>query len=158
MFRCGFGYDVHRLVSGRELILGGVKIPYSKGLSGNSDADVLIHSIIDALFGALALGDIGTFYPDNDLAYKDIDSRILLRKTYTLITEKGWKINNLDAVICCQQPKLQPFIKNMRTNLAADLLCEIGQISVKATTEEGLGISGQGEGISAFCQLLLVTE
>jgi len=158
MFRCGFGYDVHRLVSGRELILGGVKIPYSKGLSGNSDADVLIHSIIDALFGALALGDIGTFYPDNDLAYKDIDSRILLRKTYALITEKGWKINNLDAVICCQQPKLQPFIKNMRTNLAADLLCEIGQISVKATTEEGLGISGQGEGISAFCQLLLVTE
>ena len=158
MFRCGFGYDVHRLVSGRELILGGVKIPYSKGLSGNSDADVLIHSIIDALFGALALGDIGTFYPDNDLAYKDIDSRILLRKTYTLITEKGWKINNLDAVICCQQPKLQPFIKNMRTNLAADLLCEIGQISVKATTEEGLGISGQGEGISAFCQLLLVTD
>ena len=113
MFRCGFGYDVHRLVSGRELILGGVKIPYSKGLSGNSDADVLIHSIIDALFGALALGDIGTFYPDNDLAYKDIDSRILLRKTYTLITEKGWKINNLDAVICCQQPKLQPFRKNM---------------------------------------------
>ena len=158
MFRCGFGYDVHRLVSGRELILGGVKIPYSKGLSGNSDADVLIHSIIDALFGALALGDIGTFYPDNDLAYKDIDSRILLRKTYALITEKGWKINNLDAVICCQQPKLQPFIKNMRTNLAADLLCEIGQISVKATTEEGLGISGQGEGISAFCQLLLVTD
>ena len=158
MFRCGFGYDVHRLVSGRELILGGVKIPYSKGLSGNSDADVLIHSIIDALFGALALGDIGTFYPDNDLAYKDIDSRILLRKTYALITEKGWKINNLDAVICCQQPKLQPFIKNMRTNLAADLRCEIGQISVKATTEEGLGISGQGEGISAFCQLLLVTD
>jgi 2-C-methyl-D-erythritol 2,4-cyclodiphosphate synthase len=158
MFRCGFGYDVHRLVSGRELILGGVKIPYSKGLSGNSDADVLIHSIIDALFGALALGDIGTFYPDNDLAYKDIDSRILLRKTYALITEKGWKINNLDAVICCQQPKLQPFIKNMRTNLAADLLCEIGQISVKATTEEGLGISGQGDGISAFCQLLLVTD
>lgn len=158
MFRCGFGYDVHRLVSGRELILGGVKIPYSKGLSGNSDADVLIHSIIDALFGALALGDIGTFYPDNDLAYKDIDSRILLRKTYALITEKGWKINNLDAVICCQQPKLQPFIKNMRANLAADLLCEIGQISVKATTEEGLGISGQGDGISAFCQLLLVTD
>ena len=158
MFRCGFGYDVHRLVSGRELILGGVKIPYSKGLSGNSDADVLIHSIIDALFGALALGDIGTFYPDNDLAYKDIDSRILLRKTYALITEKGWKINNLDAVICCQQPKLQPFIKNMRTNLAADLLCEIGQISVKATTEEGLGISGQGDGISAFCKLLLVTD
>ena len=158
MFRCGFGYDVHRLVSDRELILGGVKIPYSKGLSGNSDADVLIHSIIDALFGALALGDIGTFYPDNDLAYKDIDSRILLRKTYALITEKGWKINNLDAVICCQQPKLQPFIKNMRTNLAADLLCEIGQISVKATTEEGLGISGQGDGISAFCQLLLVTD
>lgn len=158
MFRCGFGYDVHRLVSGRELILGGVKIPYSKGLSGNSDADVLIHSIIDALFGALALGDIGTFYPDNDLTYKDIDSRILLRKTYTLITEKGWKINNLDAVICCQQPKLQPFIKNMRANLAADLRCEIGQISVKATTEEGLGISGQGDGISAFCQLLLVTD
>jgi 2-C-methyl-D-erythritol 2,4-cyclodiphosphate synthase len=158
MFRCGFGYDVHRLVSGRELILGGVKIPYSKGLSGHSDADVLIHSIIDALLGALALGDIGTFYPDNDLAYKDIDSRILLRKTYTLIREKGWKLNNLDAVICCQEPKLQPFINTMRANLALDLHCAIEQISLKATTEEGLGISGKGEGISAFCQLLLVKD
>ena len=158
MFRCGFGYDVHRLVSDRELILGGVKIPYSKGLSGNSDADVLIHSIIDALFGALALGDIGTFYPDNDLAYKDIDSRILLRKTYTLIREKGWKLNNLDAVICCQEPKLQPFINAMRANLALDLLCAREQISLKATTEEGLGISGEGDGISAFCQLLLVKD
>jgi 2-C-methyl-D-erythritol 2,4-cyclodiphosphate synthase len=158
MFRCGFGYDVHRLVSDRELILGGVKIPYSKGLLGHSDADVLIHSIIDALLGALALGDIGTFYPDNDLAYKDIDSRILLRKTYTLITEKGWKLNNLDAVICCQKPKLQPFINAMRANLALDLHCAIEQISLKATTEEGLGISGKGEGISAFCQLLLVKD
>jgi len=158
MFRCGFGYDVHCLVSDRELILGGVKIPYSKGLLGHSDADVLIHSIIDALLGALALGDIGTFYPDNDLAYKDIDSRILLRKTYTLITEKGWKLNNLDAVICCQEPKLQSFINAMRANLALDLHCAIEQISLKATTEEGLGISGKGEGISAFCQLLLVTD
>ena len=158
MFRCGFGYDVHCLVSDRELILGGVKIPYSKGLLGHSDADVLIHSIIDALLGALALGDIGTFYPDNDLAYKDIDSRILLRKTYTLITEKGWKLNNLDAVICCQEPKLQSFINAMRANLALDLHCAIEQISLKATTEEGLGISGKGEGISAFCQLLLVKD
>ncbi|MEN6445360.1 MAG: 2-C-methyl-D-erythritol 2,4-cyclodiphosphate synthase [Candidatus Cloacimonas sp.] len=156
MYRCGFGYDVHRLIEGRDLILGGVKIPYSKGLLGHSDADVLIHCIIDALLGALALGDIGTHYPDNDLAYKDINSRILLRKTYKIITEKGWQLNNLDTVICCQNPKLQPFISPMRQNIAADLECELQQISVKATTEEGLGISGKGEGISAFCQLMLV--
>jgi len=158
MLRCGFGYDVHCLVAGRELILGGVKIAYHKGLAGYSDADVLIHAIIDALLGALAMGDIGTLYPDNDLAYKDIDSRILLRRTYTLITDNGWLLNNLDAVICCQQPKLQPYIQEMRVNLAEDLNCAIGQISIKATTEEGLGVSGKGEGISAFCQLLLVTD
>jgi len=156
MIRSGFGYDVHRLVKDRELILGGVKIPHSKGLLGYSDADVLLHSIIDALLGALALGDIGTHFPDNDLAYKDIDSRLLLRKTYILISGKGWKINNLDATICCQEPKLKPFIYDMRKNIASDLNCDLEQISVKATTEEGLGLSGKGEGISAFCQLLLI--
>jgi 2-C-methyl-D-erythritol 2,4-cyclodiphosphate synthase len=156
MYRCGFGYDVHRLIEGRDLILGGVKIPYSKGLLGHSDADVLIHCIIDALLGALALGDIGAQFPDKDLAYKDINSRLLLRKTYKTITEKGWQLNNLDTVICCQDPKLLPFILPMRKNIAEDLVCELQQISVKATTEEGLGISGKGEGISAFCQLMLV--
>ena len=156
MIRSGFGYDVHRLVKDRELILGGVKIPHSKGLLGYSDADVLLHSIIDALLGALALGDIGTHFPDNDLAYKDIDSRLLLRKTYILISGKGWKINNLDATICCQYPILKPFIYKKKKNIACDLNCDLEQISVKATTEEGLGLSGKGEGISAFCQLLLI--
>ncbi len=155
MLRIGSGYDVHRLTEGRKLILGGVEIPFEKGLLGHSDADVLIHAIIDALLGALALGDIGAHFPDNDKQYKDIDSRILLRKLYELILAKGWKISNLDSTICAQAPKLRPFIEAMRSNLAADLSCTPEQISVKATTEEGLGVSGQGEGISANCVVLL---
>ncbi len=155
MYRIGFGYDVHRLVPNRKLILGGVQIPFAKGLSGHSDADVLLHSICDALLGALALGDIGTHFPDNDNNYKDIDSRILLRKVHSLVREKGWQLTNLDSTICAQEPKLMSFIESMRSNLATDLNCGIGQISVKATTEEGLGISGLGEGISASCVVLL---
>jgi len=155
MLRIGYGYDVHRLAEGRKLILGGAEIPFEKGLLGHSDADVLIHAIIDALLGALALGDIGSHFPDNDKVYKDIDSRILLRKVSELILAKGWKLANLDSTICAQAPKLRSFIDIMRVNLAADLSCPIEQISVKATTEEGLGVSGQGEGISASCVVLL---
>lgn len=155
MYRIGTGYDVHRLVQGRALILGGVHIPHEFGLLGHSDADVLIHAIIDALLGALALGDIGAHFPDNDAKYRGIDSRILLRKVYALVTEKGWELSNLDSTICASAPKLRPFIDAMRENLSADLQCELSQVSVKATTEEGLGVSGQGEGISASCTLLL---
>lgn len=155
MLRIGFGYDVHRLTEGRKLILGGVHIPFAKGLLGHSDADVLIHAIIDALLGALALGDIGLHFPDTDPAYKDANSRVLLRHTHTLIKTKGWAIGNLDCTICAQAPKLRPFIDAMRTNIAVDLCCDIDSISVKATTEEGLGISGSGEGMCAYCNAIL---
>jgi len=158
MFRIGSGYDVHRLVEGRKLILGGVEIPFEKGLLGHSDADVLIHSIIDAMLGALALGDIGSHFPDTDSAYQEIDSRVLLRKVHQLVVRKGWTLNNLDATVCAEQPKLRIYIDAMRANLAADLSCSVNIISVKATTEEGLGVSGKGEGISAFCTLLLAPE
>ncbi|MDY0152750.1 MAG: 2-C-methyl-D-erythritol 2,4-cyclodiphosphate synthase [Candidatus Cloacimonas sp.] len=155
MLRIGNGYDVHRLVKGRALILGGVTIPFPLGLQGHSDADVLVHAIIDALLGALSLGDIGSHFPDNDASYKDIDSRLLLRKAYKLVTQQGWELNNLDATICAQAPKLRSYIDLMRENLRSDLQCEISQISVKATTEEGLGVSGEGAGISAMCVLML---
>jgi 2-C-methyl-D-erythritol 2,4-cyclodiphosphate synthase len=155
MLRIGHGYDVHRLIEGRPLILGGVQIPFEKGLLGHSDADVLIHRICDALLGALALGDIGQHFPDTALAYKNLDSRILLRSCAEMIREKGWKLLNLDSTICAQEPKLRPFIMAMRINLAADLNCDPELISVKATTEEGLGFSGRGDGISATCVLLL---
>ena len=155
MFRIGYGYDVHQLTESRKLILGGVDIPYPKGLLGHSDADVLIHAIIDALLGALALGDIGSNFPDTDSSYKNIDSRILLRKTYELITEKHYKINNLDATICAEKPKLRPYIYQMRANIAADLNCHIDRISVKATTEEQLGISGSEAGMTAHCVVLI---
>jgi 2-C-methyl-D-erythritol 2,4-cyclodiphosphate synthase len=156
--KIGFGYDVHRLVTGRILYLGGVEIPFEKGLLGHSDADVLIHAIIDALLGALAWGDIGNWFPDNDNSYKDIDSRILLRKVMSKIAEAGWKIGNLDCTICAQQPKLAPFILEMRENLAADLDSPLDCISVKATTEEGLGISGSGAGMSAMTVVLLMPK
>ena len=155
MIRIGSGYDVHRLVAGRMLVLGGVQIPFELGLLGHSDADVLIHAIVDALLGALALGDIGAHFPDTDSQYKDIDSRILLNKVYALVKEQGWQLVNLDATICAQAPKLSPYINAMRSNLALDLDCALQQISVKATTEEGLGVSGKGEGIAAYCHLLL---
>lgn len=155
MLRIGSGYDVHRLAKGRALILGGVNIPYESGLLGHSDADVLIHAIIDALLGALALGDIGAHFPDTDSSYKDIDSRILLRKVALLVKNSGWELNNLDATLCAEAPRLSSFIDAMRTNLAEDLGCDRGLISIKATTEEGLGFSGRGEGISASCSLLL---
>lgn len=155
MTRIGFGYDVHRLVPGRRLVLGGVDIPFEKGLDGHSDADVLIHAIIDALLGALALGDIGIHFPDTDPSYKDFDSRVLLRRTYSLASQKGYGLVNLDCTLCAAKPKLQPFIPAMRDNIAEDLDCDPLQISVKATTEEGLGVSGSGKGIACHCVALL---
>ncbi len=156
--RIGLGYDVHRLIPGRKLIIGGVTIPCEKGLLGHSDADVLIHSICDALFGALALGDIGTHFADTDPAFKDIDSRILLKNCYKLVQKQGYSLVNLDATVCAAAPKLSPHIPAMRKILAEDLDCELDQISIKATTEEGLGISGCGEGMSATVVVLIKPE
>lgn len=153
--RIGFGYDVHRLVEGRKLILGGVEISHETGLLGHSDADVLIHSICDALLGALAMGDIGRHFADSDPAFKDIDSRILLKRCYSMILEKNYKIANLDATICAAAPKLAPYIAEMQMNIARDLDCDPDSISIKATTEEGLGISGCGEGMSATAVILI---
>ncbi len=153
--RIGTGYDVHRLVEGRDLILGGVTIPYEKGLLGHSDADVLLHAIMDALLGAAALGDIGLHFPDTDPAYEGASSLELLKKVGDLLSEKLFFIENIDATIIAQAPKMRPYIDTMRTNIAEALLLEIDQVNVKATTEEGLGFTGSGEGISAqaICML-----
>ena len=153
--RIGMGYDVHRLVEGRDLIIGGVKIPYEKGLLGHSDADVLLHAISDALLGAAALGDIGKHFPDTDPAYKGISSLILLGKVGELLEEKGFLIENIDATIIAQAPKMRPHIDTMRENIAQALGIMVEQVNVKATTEEGLGFTGTGEGISsqAICML-----
>lgn len=147
--RIGLGYDVHKLVEGRPLIIGGVNIPYEKGLLGHSDADVLIHAIMDAMLGALALGDIGKHFPDTDEKYKGADSMKLLECVNDLINEKGYKINNIDSIIIAQSPKMAPHIEQMRKNIANVLNTEIDNISVKATTEEGLGFTGTKQGISA---------
>ncbi len=154
--RIGFGYDVHKLVENRKLILGGVNIPFEKGLLGHSDADVLIHAVIDAILGALAKGDIGVLFPDADEKYKDIDSRILLRKIYEIMQDSGYEIGNLDTTICAQQPKLQSYIHQMRENLASDMQTDISNISIKATTEEGIGFIGEGKGISATSVVLII--
>ena len=153
--RIGHGYDVHRMVEGRALVLGGVRIPYEKGLLGHSDADVLLHAICDALLGAAALGDIGKHFPDNDESFENIDSRILLRKTVELIINKGYKINNIDATVIAQKPKLAMFIQLMRENIALDCGIGIDCVNVKATTEEGLGFTGALLGISAHAVCLL---
>lgn len=153
--RIGFGYDVHQLAENRKLILGGVEIPFEKGLLGHSDADVLIHAIIDALLGSLALGDIGSHFPDHSQEYKNIDSRFLLRKTYHLILDKDYRLINLDATICAQHPKLRSYIDTMRQNISSDLNVDISQISIKATTEEHLGISGSELGMTAYAVVLL---
>ena len=153
--RIGHGYDVHKLVEGRDLILGGVKIPYEKGLLGHSDADVLTHAVMDALLGAAALGDIGKHFPDSDPAYKGADSLALARHVAALLAEKGWRPVNVDSTILCQAPKLAPHIPAMAANLAAALGMEAGAVSVKATTEEHLGFTGQGLGIAAHAVALL---
>ena len=155
--RIGMGYDVHRLVEGRELIIGGVKIPYEKGLLGHSDADVLLHAIMDALLGAAALGDIGKHFPDTDPAYKGVSSIKLLEKVGELLEENHVFIENIDATIIAQAPKMRPHIDTMRENIAKALLIDVGQVNVKATTEEGLGFTGSGEGISSQAICLVTT-
>jgi len=155
MFRIGHGYDVHRLVEGRKLILGGVEIPHTVGLLGHSDADVLLHAIMDAMLGALALGDIGHLFPDNDDSFKDADSAKLLEKVCEVCREKGYVIGNVDSTIIAQAPKLAPYIIQMREKIAAVCGCDISQISVKATTEEKLGFTGEKLGISAHSVVLM---
>ena len=158
--RVGMGYDVHKLVEGRKLILGGVDIPYEKGLLGHSDADVLLHAIMDALLGAAALGDIGKHFPDTDDKYKGISSLELLKEVGRLLNENNYTIENIDATIIAQRPKMLPHIQKMRENIAGVLGIQLNQINVKATTEEGLGFTGSGEGISsqAICALTSVSN
>ena len=153
--RIGHGYDAHRLVEGRALILGGIHIPYEKGLLGHSDADVLCHAVMDAILGALALGDIGEFFPDNDPAYKDADSLVLLGKVRGMMEKMGWQIGNLDVTVIAQAPKLKPYIAQMRECLAAACAARMGDISVKATTEERMGFTGSGEGVCAHAVCIL---
>ena len=153
--RIGHGYDVHRLVEGRELVLGGVKIPYEKGLLGHSDADVLTHALMDALLGACALGDIGKLFPDSDVAYKGADSVELLKKVCSLIYSKGYRISNVDCTVLAQRPKLAPHIPQMRENLSNAMDIAADCVSVKATTEEGLGFTGEGLGIAAHAVALI---
>lgn len=153
--RIGHGYDVHKLVENRKLILGGVEIPYEKGLLGHSDADVLLHAISDALLGAAALGDIGKHFPDTDANYKGIDSRKLLRRVVELIKKNGYAVGNIDCTIIAQRPKLMKHIDLMRKNIAEDCCIDIACINVKATTEEGLGFTGDGSGISAHAVCIL---
>ena len=153
--RIGMGYDVHRLTEGRRLIMGGVEIPYEKGLLGHSDADVLVHAVMDALLGAAALGDIGKHFPDTDPAYKGISSIALLKKVGELLEENCFLIENIDATIIAQAPKMRPHIDRMRQNMADALGIDISQINVKATTEEGLGFTGTGDGISSQAICLL---
>ncbi|MGN0623241.1 MAG: 2-C-methyl-D-erythritol 2,4-cyclodiphosphate synthase [Oscillospiraceae bacterium] len=147
--RIGHGYDVHKLTEGRKLILGGVEIPHEKGLLGHSDADVLVHAVMDSLLGAAALGDIGKLFPDSDPAYKGADSIELLKEVCRVISEKGYSVGNIDSTVCAQAPKLSPYIDQMRKNIAAACKIDISQVSVKATTEEGLGFTGEKLGISA---------
>lgn len=154
-FRIGTGFDVHQLVEGRDLIIGGVKIPYERGLLGHSDADVLLHAIADALLGAAALGDIGKHFPDNDPAYKGADSRVLLRSVVAHVRAAGWQVGNVDATIIAQAPKMAPHIEQMRRNIASDCAVVPDRISVKATTTEMLGFTGRGEGIAAQAVALL---
>jgi 2-C-methyl-D-erythritol 2,4-cyclodiphosphate synthase len=154
-FRIGQGYDVHALVEGRPLILGGVSVPYEKGLLGHSDADVLLHALTDALLGAAGLNDIGQLFPDNDPQFKNMDSRILLRRALDCVSEAGYLVGNIDATIICQQPKLASFLPEMRTHIAADLGVAANQINLKAKTNELLGHLGRGEGIAVHAVALV---
>ena len=157
MIRVGHGYDVHQLVAGRDLILGGVKIPHAKGLLGHSDADVLLHAICDACLGAAGLGDLGRHFPDTDPRYQGIDSRDLLRHVEALLDERGWRLENVDSTIIAQAPKLAPHIPTMVTNIAADLGISADCVNVKATTTEKLGFAGREEGIAAHAVVLLTS-
>ena len=155
MIRIGNGYDVHVLAEGRKLMLGGVEIPHTKGVLGHSDGDVLVHAIMDAMLGALALGDIGQHFPDTDMKYENIDSTILLKRVKELIAERGYKIINLDSIIVLQKPKVKPYIEAMRKRIAEVLEIDVEQVSVKATTEEKLGFTGDESGVKSYCVVLL---
>ena len=156
--RIGYGYDVHRLVEERPLILGGVEVPNERGLAGHSDADVLLHALCDALLGAAALGDIGRHFPDSSREFENIDSRILLRRCLEMINEKGYGVGNVDATVVAQEPRLSPYTGKMRKNIAEDLKLEIDHISVKATTSESLGFEGRREGIAASAVVLIFKQ
>ena len=158
VFRVGFGYDVHRLVEGRPLILGGATIPHHLGLAGHSDADVLIHAMMDAILGALAMGDIGRHFPDNDPAYKDMDSMVMLKRVMEWVHEDGYRINQLDTTIVAEKPKLSPFIDTMKHGLSEALTVSVDQVSIKATTTEGMGFCGRQEGVAAYAIVSLVAE
>ena len=153
--RVGHGYDVHRLVAGRALILGGVTVPFDRGLLGHSDADVLTHAVMDALLGAAALGDIGKLFPDSDAAYAGADSMLLLRRVTALLREHGWQVGNVDATVVAQTPKLAPYVPEMRRRLAEAMGLDVDCVSVKATTEEKLGFTGSGEGMAAHAVALI---
>ena len=157
-FRIGFGYDVHAFVEDRKLILGGIEIPFEKGLKGHSDADALLHSICDAMLGALALGDIGKHFPDTDPEYKGINSQILLTEVNKLVENEGYKIGNVDSTIVLQRPKLASFIRDIRKNISSILYCDIEQVSVKATTSEWMGFVGEGKGIKVITTVMLIKE
>lgn len=154
-FRIGTGYDVHQLMEGRDLILGGVRIPYNKGLMGHSDADVLLHAITDAMLGALALGDIGTHFPDTDPEFKGADSRVLLKKCYSLIKKNGYQLVNVDSTVIAERPKLNKYVEPIQKSIAECLGCSKGQVSVKATTNEEMGFVGRQEGIAAQAVVML---
>ncbi|MBN1467331.1 MAG: 2-C-methyl-D-erythritol 2,4-cyclodiphosphate synthase [Fusobacteriaceae bacterium] len=158
MFRIGNGYDVHKFAEDRKLILGGVEIPYEKGLLGHSDADVLTHAIMDAILGALAFGDIGYHFPDTDPRYKGISSILLLKKVVELVKNKGYEISNLDSIVVAQNPKLKPYIEEIKNNLSSALGIEKDRISVKATTEEWLGFTGREEGMKSYAVVLLIKK
>lgn len=158
MFRIGYGYDVHKLVENRRLVIGGVDIPYEKGLLGHSDADVLLHAVCDALLGAAALGDIGRMFPDNNASYKDADSMVLLARVIKRVHEKGWRVSNIDSTVVAQYPKLMPYIEQMKSNIAGACDMDGNCVNVKATTEEGLGFTGCGEGIAAHSVCLLTQK
>lgn len=156
--RIGIGYDVHALVEGRQLVVGGVNIPYEKGLLGHSDADVLVHAIMDSILGALALGDIGKIFPDTDNAYKDIDSCILLERVMNLTKKEGYIIGNVDSVIVAQRPKMAPYIETMKEKLSKIMQISEGQLNIKATTTEWLGFEGREEGVSAYSVCVLIAD
>jgi 2-C-methyl-D-erythritol 2,4-cyclodiphosphate synthase len=155
-YRTGFGFDVHAFAEDRKLVIGGIDIPYAKGLLGHSDADVLLHAICDAMLGALSLGDIGTHFPDSDMKYKNADSMELLNSVYDLVKEKGYSLGNLDAMIAMQKPKIAPYIPAMKHKIASLLECDEDQVSIKASTTEKLGFIGREEGVTAFASVLLI--
>lgn len=158
MIRIGQGFDVHKFAEGRKLIIGGVEIPYEKGLLGHSDADVLLHAITDAILGALSMNDIGTHFPDNDPKYKNADSAFLLKEVWQQAKEQGFQLSNMDCTIIAQKPKMAPFIDAIRKRISGILEADEGQINVKATTTEGLGFTGRGEGIAALAVVLIAKE